>query len=432
MESQGFQVKSIPRSTFFDIYDELSHREGYNNTKSTIVKSASHFHSSVPFIQTSSSGKTLLPNHRTSIPLLNLGIKSDLGINSNLASSTLGNPRTRPPCQLVAIEIPLKPEEINIEFSSSRDSPNFKRESSRPASAYSKQAYSNTSEISANSLSLLKVPASAQSKQPYMHSATSQKVQEYLNKLQHLDSSCSGQKAFDRVPEASDELSTVLQECKVVEFSELVDSLLSECYRKYKKSGGCLVNCSRKERIKEDKKLEYFYHFIGTETFDITKLIHRNILRKYIECICGPEIIPRVSEWEGIGFGQAHEEFFQRPGAPLGLILGIYVVISVSKPFLQKILQSDVCLLDVVMEISSEAYKLSTLAKMKKLHFMHNPVGNYFKLSAASIISWFILKFSTDADSYELTQQILEKMQESSMILIASLETPILAKGRQP
>ena len=277
-----------------------------------------------------------------------------------------------------------------------------------------------------------------------------------MNKLQHLDSSNSAEKGIeidsvhsgekviekdsgtsgDQVIENEAEevhaIATVLQESKIMEFSELVDSLLSECYRLNKKSAGCLVNCSRKDKVKEDKKLEYFYHFLGTEAFDITKLIHRNILRKYIQCICGPDLIPKTSEWKSIGIGQGHEEFFQRQGAPFGLLLGIYVFISVSKPFMQKMLQSDSPFIDVVIEISSEAYKLSKLAKMKKMHFMQNAVSNYFKLSAASIISWFILKFSTDADSYEITQQIIQKMQESSMILIASLETPMIANGDQP
>lgn len=404
---ETFQVKSIPRNTFFEIYDELSHRDGYDDTKPVIFNTDKPSISGNPFVDKNPQKSSLEPKQKPPIPMLNLGTKPEFQLKKPIQ---LENNRKKPPVELIAIEIPLKPDEINLDIlSSSRASPEFKPEFSQ-----SENFSRERSEASYNSFNIPKIPVSIQTNKSYLPSESSQKVQKYMRQLEILDDP----------NEKQDDLILVMQESKIMEFSQIMEAIATECNRNDKGSGGC---CTRKEKAKFTK-LEIFHHILGESSFDITKLLHRNILRKYIGCMCGNEVVPRTFEWKRLlGVEEIPSEFLVKEGAPLGLLLGGYVSQSVSRPFLDKILNSGVSFMTIVMEMSVESYKLTKLSKLKKMHFVTNQVNNFFKLTAAGIITWFIMKFASDIENYELTQQVIEKMKDYSMVLIASLESPLLS-----
>ena len=95
---------------------------------------------------------------------------------------------------------------------------------------------------------------------------------------------------------------------------------------------------------------------------------------------------------------------------------------TVSNDFFAKILNSGTSLLEISLEITLESYKLSKLSKIKKILYQKNHLQNFLKLTSFGIKNWFINKLEKNIDSYELTQQVIEKMRDNTQFLIESLE----------
>ena len=335
MEKQNFEVKTIPRHTFFEIYDELSHRDRLQETNPTINIQEKHSVSQNPFIEKELSCKSTDKKSTLNIPPLNLKSYHQNLDKKNNSSVFIEDNRKKPPIELIAIEIPLKTDEINLDISaSSRKSPMFYSNCND-----SKYINSKCSEISNNSLCEPIKPASLQSNKSYTinshlspnykskkpsinelepgyleYRAKSQASNEIQNEKnrEKVDKEEEGRnnqinnEIKDKIKDdLNDEINNkiddeinndvslikILEECKIVDFPIIINDIITECFKNNRKSEGCLLNCTRKVKINEEKRLEYLIHALGSTQLDITKLLHRNILRRYIYSITYDEIV---------------------------------------------------------------------------------------------------------------------------------------------
>ena len=437
MEASNFQVKSIPRHTFFEVYDELSHRDWRQEANSTINIQERQFNPVNPFIENQILSKSADTKSKFIIPPLNLGISNEIAQKTTNSYKLGEENRKKPPAELIAIEIPLNPEGGHLDISSSSSS----RKSPAFNSNYQEYNYysSKNSEISNDSLYIPKIPKSIQSLKSYSPSENYENMKKYMTRLHELDSGYTENEIILKSTyeknnkTANYSLISILKECKVVEFLNIINDIMNESYKNNKKTEGCLIKCSRKVKINEEKRLEFLFHAIGSIKFDITKLLHRNILRRYLFSIEKTENIPETSQWNIFGFRSDPEEFFQKSGSPLALIVGVYVIDCISKPLFQKFVETNSSFLEITLELALESFKLSKLSKIKKNHFTKVPVKNYFRLTAAAVINWFNSKISNNnIDDYELTQQVIEKMRDHTAILLDAIDGPMLSNNNLP
>ena len=300
MEASNFQVKSIPRHTFFEVYDELSHRDWRQEANSTINIQERQFNPVNPFIENQILSKSADTKSKFIIPPLNLGISNEIAQKTTNSYKLGEENRKKPPAELIAIEIPLNPEGGHLDISSSSSS----RKSPAFNSNYQEYNYysSKNSEISNDSLYIPKIPKSIQSLKSYSPSENYENMKKYMTRLHELDSGYTENEIILKSTyeknnkTANYSLISILKECKVVEFLNIINDIMNESYKNNKKTEGCLIKCSRKVKINEEKRLEFLFHAIGSIKFDITKLLHRNILRRYLFSIEKTENIPETSQ----------------------------------------------------------------------------------------------------------------------------------------
>jgi hypothetical protein len=410
MEENTYEFKSIPMNTFFEVFDELSHRDMNSGRKLVIIEDLTISK------ETNKAVSSNCPNEKTKrqiVPPLSIGPQAAHTQSTWFQSFTGENSRKRPPSELIAIEIPLKPDEVTLESFSSKDSPKFNNEDLRSSSHVSRSSY--------DSYSIPKIPKSVHSSYSHKPSQDTARLKDYMNKLKEQDSNNLENQSL-LSDEETDSVLKTLKETKILELTEIIEAVLNENSNYKKKSEGCFFKCSRKEKANDDNKLEYFYHVLGLNPFDIFKLLHRKILKKYFCCASPDKKFPKALLWNAAGFPSSYESFLERPGSPLALLIGTFVLNSISQDFFNKISKSLTSLLEISLELSIESYKLSKLSKVKKVLSQQNAINNYIKLTSAGIINWFIQKNSKNIENYELTQQVIEKMRDHSSILIECLE----------
>ncbi|OMJ88831.1 hypothetical protein SteCoe_9130 [Stentor coeruleus] len=420
MGEPEFTVKKIAQNTFFDLYDELSHRDHREGPSPTILVKNPLSASSSLFYPQKYRTTDFSSRGDLKVPKLSLGQLEEHKIKSKSQSVPIGPHIKKPPAELIAIEIPLKPVE-NDYFTSQPDSPNF-----RNTLTPSRQESCKASELSYESFYIPKIPKSIESEKSAPLSAQSPALRQYMHKLKELDSPYSDKPDIEIVKnDCSHPLYETLKNAKVLTFDGLLEMIFYEC-KKGAKVDGC---CSRKKEIlKEEEKLDYFYYALGQTAFDLTKLLHRNLLKKYFFEVLGTENLPRVNDWSRFGFPNDLEGFFKQNGSPLSFIIAIHIAEIISKNFMMQIFRTEAPFLDICFQLAIETYQMSKLSKMKKGLFAQNTVPSFFKLAAAGILNFFMVKQCKNIGNYDLLQSTIEQMRDNSMFLIGSIDSSILKK----
>lgn len=395
MEVPQISVKSIPKVSFFELYNELSYRETEK------VETPSSIHSSKEL------KNELSHSYRSG------ELTPSQGFQDMKLSNYLENPEQeevnkdyirakRPPTELIAIDIPLKSPDNTAEFAESQLTSDFN-------SSYN-QSINNSSFN--QSFEVPKIPKSIESIENISKASSS--LKQYMENLKDLDEN------------ESEPIIQALENCKLHTFDSLLELVFCECKQKIKTKGCLFIKCTGGDRrIAENKKLDFFYETLGVATFDINKLLHRSLLKKYLFQVTSSESVPPINTWTKLGFPDDINDFFGQTGSPLAFIIAIHVVEIITPSFWSRISELNTPFLDICFQLSIEAYQLSKISKLKSF-FLTNIVPNYFKLTTAGILNFFMVKSCSQIDNYELLQRTVAQMRDNHEFLLNSIDSSII------
>jgi hypothetical protein len=386
MENPGIAFKTISKASFFDLYNDLSARDKPLSPK-TSPKTPQSAH--------------LSPKSKSRVPRLQVYSQSP-EVEESSPKPLL--PKTRPPSELIAVDIPLKPSEETADFGD---------QSHKSLDFHSSFRSSNFYE----SFNLPKVPKSLNSFEKASRETSSLKI--YMEKLRELE-------GFE---ESTDPIIVRLENTKLNSFDDILELIFCECSLKVKANGCLFVKCSRDGKILESQKLDFFYSTLGGAAFDSNKLLHRNLLKKYLFEVTQSQEVPGLSLWKKIGFPQDVNDFLSQRGSPLSLIIAIHILEMITFSFWKEILDLGVPFLDICFQLAIEAYQMSKISKLKN-YFSSNIVPNYFKLTTAAVLNFFMVKTCRVIDNYELLQKTVEQMRDNHIFLLQSVDPSILKPFR--
>ena len=277
MAFNEFKVKIIPKTSFFEVYDELSYRDPRKEFDPIGFRSDGFFNH---------PAKEKFEGNNAW-----LNFKEPKANTDELFLSKPDQTRRKPPLELIAIEIPLKTEEISIESSSSSSA-----NSAKYMNAYkdSRNFSDKTSELSYNSFDIPKIPKSIQSTKSLLNLQQTQRIKSYTKHIKQAES-FSNIENIEENDKEEEPLVLSMKDTKVLQFQELLDFIFNECGKQNKKTEGCFIKCSKKDKIKENQKVDHIFYVLGQSPFELSKLLHRNLLRKYFFSIDEKNPVPKLS-----------------------------------------------------------------------------------------------------------------------------------------
>ena len=389
MENPGF--KTISKVSFFDIYNDLSHRDHSTTPIASpkVTTSIKSYHSN-----------QLSPVDKFKVPRLSMYTASPEREDSSPIPLL---DKTRPPSELIAVDIPLKPSEETADFG----------EYSEPSLDFQSSFRNSSSSQLYHSFDIPKVPRSLNSFDKPSRASSSLKV--YMEKLRELEG----------FSECNDPITEQLTNTKLNTFDGILELIFCECSLKVKAHGCLFTKCTREGKIVESQKLDFFYSTLANSGFDIGKLLHRNLLKKYFFESTQDEEVPPMAVWKKLGFPNDVQDFLSQRGSPLSLIIAIHILEMIKFSFWEEILSTNVPFLDICFQLSIEAYQMSKLSKLKS-YFSSNIVPNYFRLTTAGVLNYFMVKSCRTIDNYELLQKTVEQMRDNHLFLLQSVDPSIL------
>ena len=395
MEVPQISVKSIPKGSFFEVYNELSHRETEKVVTPSVSRSSKELYNE--YLSSYRSGQLTPSRDGQDLKLSNyLENPEQEEINKDYI-----RPK-RPPSELIAIDIPLKSPEDTAEFVESQLTSDFN------------SSHNQTLSISnfEQSFEVPKIPKSIESVENFSKASSSLKI--YMEKLKDLDEN------------ESEPIIQALENSKLHTFDSLLELVFCECKQKVRTKGCLFVRCTGERGIAENKKLDFFYETLGVVNFDIGKLLHRSLLKRYLFQVTLSESVPPIGSWTKLGFPDDINDFFGQTGSPLAFIIAIHVVELIKPVFWSRICELNTPFLDICFQLSVEAYQLSKLSKLKPFFSFSNIVPNYFKLTTAGILNFFMVKSCTQIDNYELLQRTVAQMRDNHEFLLNSIDSSII------